>query len=149
MDKSEYKPTADYIDGVSFNEKHEIWEHYAYISNRIKKYCRPVIRYLDLEYDKSAAPIEEVITFLKGELSKKKISLTKALQSNLPTTFIKKGDGKYIRSKIDGKIVYDINKYEIYAYLTLSKAINSGKVYCNESIKYKSLKSDLLSDEIF
>ena len=102
-----------------------------------------------MEYDKSSAPIEEVVTFLKGELSKKKISLTKALQSNLPTAFIKKGDGKYIRSKIDGKIVYDIDKYEIYAYLTLSKAINSGKVYCNESIKYKSLKSDLLSDEIW
>jgi TnpA family transposase len=149
LDKSEYKPTADYIDGVSFNEKRERWEYYGHISNRIKKYCRPVIRYLDLEYDKSSAPIEEVVTFLKGELSKKKISLTKALQSNLPTAFIKKGDGKYIRSKIDGKIVYDIDKYEIYAYLTLSKAINSGKVYCNESIKYKSLKSDLLSDEIW
>ena len=77
LDKSEYKPTADYIDGVSFNEKRERWEYYGHISNRIKKYCRPVIRYLDLEYDKSSAPIEEVVTFLKGELSKKKILATK------------------------------------------------------------------------
>ena len=54
--------------------------------------------------------------------------LSKPIITKIPPILIKRKT-KVIESakgicKIDGKIVYDINKYEIYAYLTLSKAIN-------------------------
>jgi len=149
LDKKEYEPTADYMDGISFNEKAKMWEHYDKISNKIKKYSRPAIRQLDFEYDKSIKPIEEVTTFLKTKLLRKKFSLKNVSNAALPTAFIRKSDLKFLSTKEGKKVSYNKDRYEIYANIRLLREIEKGKVHCNESIKHKSLKADLLPDEIW
>ncbi len=148
LPKQDYYPTADYLDGISFDEKQVKWDYYSSVSNKIKKYYRPMFKHLDFDYEKQDMAIVSAIKFLKEEFNKSKVLLNMN-STALPIGFISKKDRKYLKFEKDGRITYEPSKYEIYTYFALSKVINKGKVYCNESVKHKSLKSDLISDEIW
>jgi len=149
LPQQEYIPTADYLEGSSFNEKKVKWDYYLKISNRIKKYYRPIFRHLDLEYADRGMSIVPAMEFLRKEIKKSKISLNHIANDKFPIRFISKGEREYLQYEKDGKMVYEPSKYEIYTYFAVSRAINAGKLYCNESIGHKALKADLLSDNVW
>lgn len=51
--------------------------------------------------------------------------------------------------RIWGTAPYHPDKYEFYLYQSIVRAIDKGYIFCNESIRYKSLSADLLSDKVW
>lgn len=151
LPKVEYMPTANYLDGESFDHEQAKWEFYLHASNRIKKYFRPLIKHLKFGCDTKDAPIMLGIKFLQQEISKSKVSLSKIPDHKFPKGFIPKNKRKYLKYEINTSITkeFDPSKYEVYTYLKLADMIEQGKIYCEESTKYKSFKSDLVSDDIW
>lgn len=155
LPQSQYIPTADYIDGTVFDPEEARWKFYSNNSRRIKGYLRTL--FVSIEFKSGNPYLLDAINFLKSSL-RSKISLNSLKMKDFPDKFIPASKKKYLQTtkKIAIKTeksksyktvrTYEADKYEFFLYQTIAKAIERGSVFCEDSHKYKSLASDLISD---
>lgn len=168
LPKTQYLPTADYIAGQSFDFESAKWEFYVNKAKRIKGNLRMLFRSIEFCSIKKDDDLMQAISFLK-DVFDKDLPLSKVATDKFPDKFIPKNIRKYLHiAKNDStaksestkqartnsdkatKInAYHPDKYEFYLYQSIAKEIDKGNIFCNESIKYKSLSADLVSDKVW
>lgn len=86
----------------------------------------------------------DAIAFLKEAFTKGK-ALTKYDIEDIPQAFITNGNKRYLYTKngSHSKCLL-INRYEFLIYYSLWHHLQSGDIFCKDSIQYRSFEDDLL-----
>lgn len=124
-----------------FDEANFEWEHIDTITQQFKIQLRPLL--LKVEFASSVNnPLLEAINFIKQAIISNK-PLSQYRYNSFPEKFIPKGTKKHIYKKKE--LLTD--RYEFLVYKELRKSLESGDIYCHDSICYRSLEDDLIDDE--
>ena len=122
------------------------WEHYSVLSKRITRNIRPLTRTIDFESEDPQNPLIKALDFLR-ETFKKGTALSKIKSEDFPTDFIPLFLKPYLYADeilLDGKKKkINVHQYEFLVYDQLEHQLNSGKIFINNSVSFKSLKKDL------
>jgi len=148
LSKEKQKAIADLIWGVGFDKKAEKWKYYESQSRRIAMYFRPILLAVDLEFHKKDALIEKLIKELRNyfiseaPISKFQQSLSSELIDQIP-----KGVVKLLKSSNESEKI-NLARFEFYVYEKMYNRIDSGRLFCNDSVSYCDLDYDLVPDKL-
>ena len=123
------------------------WEHIDQIANRFKRRLRPLLRAIDFSATDANKALITAVNFLKTALQKTK-PLTQYKPGKLPQRFITEQYKRYLYTvdEADEKKLL-VDRYEFLIYRLLRNNLESGDVFCQPSVRYRSFDDDLLSDE--
>ena len=142
LDEDKLSVVADYIENKAmFDDTEFRWEYIQTISKKFKLHLRHII--LNVEFGSTAkkSHLLEAVNKLKQSLSK-----GKGLKADLfefKESFIPKKMHKYLY--LDKKIIPD--RYEFLIYKLLCNYLESGDIYCSDSIRFKSFESELITED--
>ena len=123
------------------------WEHTDQIANRFKRRLRPLLRAIDFSATDANESLITAVNFLKTALEKAK-PLTQYKPDKLPQRFITEQYKRYLYTANDaGEKRLLVDRYEFLIYRLLRNNLESGDVFCQPSVRYRSFDDDLLSDE--
>lgn len=111
-------------------------------------YFRPILLTVDLEFHKDDALITKLIKTLRDYFiseepnSKLSQSLSSELIEKIP-----KGAVELLKSG-DEKNSINTARFEFYIYDKMSRQIDRGRLFCNDSVSYCDLDYDLVPDEL-
>lgn len=161
--KGKFKTISDYLCGVLFDYQEIKWNEISKLKGKITKNIRPIFKTLEFSGSDSQKNLLSAIEFLKNYFlvsptDKKKLAINvpiscipKSWQKNLmiahdhmKTKSNKKTSNKLIETR---ESVVDMAKYEFMLYHLISDRIETGEIYLENSISFKSLSSHLVSDE--
>jgi hypothetical protein len=89
--------------------------------------------------------VVQLINILKNHYSKKRSPSKLKIHDGLGIT-VPASVSPYLKPDEDG--FYQPTRFEFHVYKKMYYAIDVGTLFCSESISYKSLKDDLVSDDI-
>ena len=134
------------VSQAQFDETAFQWEHVDKLAAQFKYNLRPVL--LSVEFSTSAAgePLMSAINFLKGAFEKGR-SLTQYATPRFPTQFIPEAVRRYLydTSGVSAKLLP--NRYEFLVYRQLRNGLESGDVFCRDSVRFRSLEDDLIDEQ--
>lgn len=123
------------------------WEFIDKLAPRFKRYLRPILLMVDFSSSKLSDPLIEAIHFLKECFSKNK-SLRQIPETRFPTDFISTSLHKFFFIKnLNGEKELAVNRYEFLVYQLLWANLESGDIFCNNSIRFRSFDEDLISND--
>lgn len=117
------------------------WKYIDSLATRFKIHLRPIILMIDFESPLRHDPLIEAIIFLRKVFLKGK-TLSSYPTKAFPIEFIPDNVKKYLF--VDKSIVTD--RYEFLVYRLLRNNLESGDIFCHDSIKFHSFEDDLISD---
>ena len=141
--------TAD----LHFDEKEFQWEAIETFGLRYKLYLRPLLLAIPFIGEATQSDFLECLNFLKDSFLKGQ-SLRHFSDCKIPTSFLSKKDKKYLYKRGEDKekkeskekiLIKD--RYEFYCYLLLRNRLESGDIFCRESIRFRSFEEDLIDRE--
>lgn len=147
--KEQFPLLKPQLTGKDLDEDKFKWEHYSVISKKIAKNIRPLAKTINFESEDPYDPLIKALDFLK-EVFGKGQSLTKIKSTLFPVDFIPLHLTSYLYTnknssedadKKEKKI--NIHQYEFLVYEQLEHHLNSGRIFINNSVSFKSLKKDL------
>lgn len=148
LPKDQFKLLANFLEKKTFNKKSAKWEFYKKSSGFFSRYLRPVMLVVGFELATQDNKLFLLIEYLKNHYSKRKYpGSLKIKVSNDITNTIPKRLIPYLVHKED-KEYLDPCLFEFYVYLRMHYYINKGKLICNDSVSYKDLDNDLVSEAI-
>lgn len=142
LKEKELTLVADYIENNASFDKNEFeWECIEKINQKFKRNLRPIVMSLDFDSLSKKLDLLDALNLLKKNISKK--NLIKNNIFEFKDDFIPKRFLKYLikDKKING------DRCEYLLYKLICDHLESGSIYCSDSIKFKSLESELLTDE--
>lgn len=140
--KGKFNVVADYLLGLLFDFQEIKWEKIAQLKKKITTNLRPIFKALEFSGDRNQQHLLSAILFLKNYF-KSSSNNRKKLIINAPIKCIP-GNWKNHLMK-DGAV--DIVKYEFMIYQLIAEQIETGHIYLENSISFKSLSSHLVSDD--
>jgi len=91
-------------------------------------------------------PLIDAVNFLKLAFIKNK-PLGKYPSDDLPNQFIPDSIKRYIyKQDIDGQKTLLVDLYEFLVYRLLRNGLESGDIFCRDSINFQSFEDDLIDD---
>ena len=148
LKRQNLEQVADHIlQTAQWDEMLFQWEYIDQISNRFKLRLRPLIRILDFEATVANKPLIIALRFLKTALQKEK-PLTQYKVGKLPCRFIPEKSSRFLYAKNpnDEKQLL-VDRYEFLVYRRLRNDLQSGDIFCQNSVRFRSFEADLLSDD--
>lgn len=140
--KGKFNMVADYLMGLLFDFQESKWDEISKLKKKITSNIRPIFKVLEFSADQSQRNLNEAIEFLKNYFQSPTHD-RKSLIKNTPLKCIPKNwMGHLIKDN-----VLDMAKYEFMIYQLAFEQIETGHVYLENSISFKSLSSHLVSDE--
>jgi len=149
LPESKLTQVADHIieQTIQLDEQLFQWEHIDQIAHRFKTRLRPLVRTIDFQATAANKSLMAAIHFLKTALQKGK-PLTQYKLDQFPRRFISPKNKPYLyTTDSDGKKQILVNRYEFLVYRLLRNNLESGDVFCQDSVHFRSLEDDLLNDE--
>lgn len=144
LSKEQFSALAEFIDGKSFDKKAALWEFYGKSSRMFALYLRPIFTTVAFEYFKDNSYIEGLIDVLKAHYDSGKSPSELKLCDELGFT-VPKSMTKYLkRNPKDTHI--DPYLFEFFVYQKIYHEINRGRLYCNDSVSYCDIDTDLIDD---
>ena len=123
------------------------WEHTDQIANRFKRRLRPLLRAIDFSATDANESLITAVNFLKKAMQKSK-PLTQYKPEKLPQRFITEQYKRYLYTVDEaGEKKLLVDRYEFLIYRALRNNLESGDVFCQPSVRYRSFDDDLLNDE--
>jgi len=138
------------IRNPKFNAEFHRWEYYSKTSSAIKQNIRGSFKVLD--FQSKNKNIEQAINFLKEHFEGKK-AFKDYTFADVPIGFIPRTLRRYViekvREKGSSKRIKKINgdRYEFMLYMMIEKSIGKGIITIKDSISYKSLHDELISEK--
>ncbi|MEM6867800.1 MAG: Tn3 family transposase [Cyanobacteria bacterium J06629_19] len=133
------------VSQAQFDETAFQWEHIDTLAAQFKCNLRPVL--LSVEFATSAAgmPLMRAIDFLKAAFQKGR-SLSQYASDRFPMQFVPDAVRRYLYddSNTDAKLLP--NRYEFLVYRQLRNGLESGDVFCRDSVRFRSLEDDLIDE---
>jgi TnpA family transposase len=140
--KGKFNVVADYLLGLLFDFQEIKWDKIAKLKKKISSNLRPIFKVLKLSGDSNQQHLLSAITFLKNYFQS---------SSNDRKTLIESAPIKCIPSNWKNHLMkdgmVDMTKYEFMIYQLIAEQIETGHVYLENSISFKSLSSHLVSNE--
>jgi hypothetical protein len=139
---------ADYISTkVHIDEDALQWEQVDAQAQRLKRQLRPILLAIDLAATRVDAPLLAAIQFVKATFAQGR-SLNQASADTWPAQFIPVGLRRYLYTLDEtGQKRLIADRYEVLVYRQLRKGLESGDLFCRDSVRFRSLKDDLISDQ--
>lgn len=140
--KGQFNMVADYLMGLLFNFQETRWNEIAKLKHKITTNIRPIFCALKFSSDSIQEPLLKAITFLKNYFTsttqERKILVNQAPLKWLP---------KHWKQHLVKDNEVDMAKFEFMVYQLIAEQIETGHVYVQNSLSFKSLSSYLISDE--
>ncbi len=149
LPESKLTQVADHIieQTLQLDEQLFQWEHIDQIARRVKTRLRPLMRAIDFQTTSANQSLLTAVCFLKTALQKRK-PLTQYQPDQFPHQFISVTHKPYLyATNSDGIKQPLVDRYEFLVYRLLRNNLESGDVFCRDSVRFRSLDEDLLSDE--
>ncbi len=132
---------------VISDETAKEWEHAPPLARRFKPHLRPLLLAIEITAAQSNAPILDAIAFLKATFAKDR-SLGQVRAADFPTQVIPKRLRRYLYDQTAAEPHRPLaDQYEFLIYQLLRNGLESGDLACRESLRFRSLDDDLISDE--
>jgi len=148
LSRQQLTDVADSLIGkLTFDETAFRWEHVDTQSRSFKLRLRPIVLTLDFQASSSHTPLLEAVAFLKEAVQKGK-SLNKIDEDDFSLGFVPDRSLPYLYQTDDeGHPRLRVDRYEFLVYRRLWQAIEAGHIFCRDSLRFRRLDDDLISDE--
>ena len=134
------------VSQAKFDETAFQWEHVDKLAPQFKRNLRPVLLSVEFATSSGHMPLMAAINFLKAAFQKGR-SLTQYSTDRFPTEFIPDSTKRYLEAsgEDDQKLLRD--RYEFLVYRLLRNGLESGDVFCRDSVRFRSLEDDLIDEQ--
>ncbi|HHL0974080.1 TPA: Tn3 family transposase, partial [Bacillus cereus] len=147
LDRPKLAELANQILNTSkIDEKAFRWERIDALALQFKRQIRPIFMTIDFVTTDIEDSLMDAIHFLKEVLMKRKTLLKYDIE-DIPQTFIQNGTKRYLYTKDDAhskRLLID--RYEFLIYHSLWHRLQSGDIFCRDSIQYRSFEDDLVDE---
>ncbi|PHB05544.1 DDE transposase [Bacillus wiedmannii] len=148
LDRQKLTKLANQIlDNTKIDEKTFRWERIDTLALQFKRQIRPIFMMVDFVTTGTDDSLMDAITFLKEVFSKGK-TLTKYDIEDIPQVFITNSNKRYLYTKDEShskRLLID--RYEFLIYYSLWHHLQSGDIFCRDSIQYRSFEDDLIDED--
>lgn len=142
---------SQYISSYKFDQVEYEWNHYAKTSMTIKRNLRHIFLSTDFDSQATQDPLIKAVAFLKEYFPKDRKE-REAMALEFSEEIIPKKLRRYLFEKEEKKsgkarTINGINldKFEFLVYKQLCEGLESGRIYCKNSIGFKSFEQDLIT----
>ncbi len=148
LDRHKLDQIADYISTkVHVDELAVQWAHVDQQATRLKRHLRPILMAVDVTATRADAPLLEAVQFLKTTFEKGR-SLGQVASDTFPTQFMPVRLKRYLYAPDQsGQKRLMGDRYEVLVYRQLRNALESGDLFCHDSVRFRSFEDDLISDQ--
>lgn len=152
LERDKLSEIADQIsDPNHLDEKAFRWEYIEKISTRFKRQLRPVLQAIGFSSPQKNDPLLEAIDFLVVAFQQKR-PLSQYPCDSLPVALISKRMKCYLYEKPEDKTepsILQVNRYEFWLYQQIRAVLESGDLYCRDSVRFRSVEDELVGDELW
>ena len=151
VEQNNFNDFAEKLANPSIDEKHYEWAYYDKEFGSIKTNLRAIFTALDFNTEQHA-PLGQAIDFIKNLINSKKLEDTPVHET--PLAFVPSGMTKYLVYKKvkDGSSkrsksvkLINIKRYEVMLYQQIGKALSSGSLFISDTVNYRRLEDELIS----
>lgn len=130
---------------ASFDETAFQWEHIDTLAQQFKCNLRPILQVIEFASASGHAPVLKALQFLKA-VAQKGRPLSQYPLDSVPTQFIPDSTKRYLYASAGagGHLLPD--RYEFLVYRLLRNGLDSGDIFCRDSVRFRSFEDDLLSE---
>nr|WP_257143282.1 Tn3 family transposase [Bacillus cereus] len=135
------------LNTSKIDEKAFRWERIDALALQFKRQIRPIFMTIDFVTTDIEDSLMDAIHFLSKVFMKRKTLLKYDIE-DIPQTFIQSGTKRYLYTKDDAhpkRLLID--RYEFLIYHSLWHRLQSGDVFCRDSIQYGSFEDDLVDED--
>ena len=149
LDAARLDAVAEYLTAeAQFDEKAFEWQHLDKTTQRIKLNLRPILQGIQLATAVADDPLIEAAQFL-AEASRNGKPLTLYKEQDIPLRWVPERMKRYLYEKDRGRRKLLADRYEILLYRQLRNGLESGDIFCRDSVRFRSLNDDLLDQELW
>lgn len=133
------------VTGAGCDETALFWQAIDAMHRRFKGRLRPLLRSVRLTASGGHSALMEAVVFLQ-DLFTRDTSLADAHAHTIPTRCIPRRLTRYLYTKSateKSELVRD--RYEFLVYQLVHAALESGDVFCPQSVRFRSIEDDLIS----
>jgi TnpA family transposase len=146
LPKAQFPALAKFLEGNSFDKKAAMWEYYGKSSRIFSLYLRPVFTTVNFEHYKADSYIGELIDILNSHYGNGKVPSNFKICDDLGFT-IPKSMTRYLKRKSTDSHI-DPYLFEFFVYQKVYHEIERGRLYCNDSVSYCDIDTDLIDDTL-
>lgn len=146
LPREQFSVMAKFLEGKSFDKKAALWEYYGKSSRIFSLYLRPVLTSVFFEYYKADSYIGELISILKSHYISGKGPSDLKICDDLGFT-VPKSMTRYLKRKPTDTHI-DPYLFEFFVYQKVYHEIDRGRLYCNDSVSYCDIDTDLIDDKL-
>ena len=140
----QFSALAAFLDGQSFDKKAAPWEYCGKSSRIFSLHLRPICTTVALEYYKENSTIGGLIDMLKSHYASGKGPSDLKICDDLGFT-VPKSMTQYLKRKPTDTHI-DPYLFEFFVYQKIYHEIDRGRLYCNDSVSYCDIDTDLIDD---
>lgn len=131
---------------ATFDETAFQWEHVDTLARGFKCNLRPILQVIEFASSPGHAPVIEAIEFLKAAAQKGR-PLSQYRPESFPMLCVPAATKRYLYAASDdgGQLLPD--RYEFLVYRLLRNGLDSGGIFCRDSVRFRSFEDDLLSEK--
>ena len=147
LDRQKLAFVAEHIVAeATFDETAFQWEHIDTLAQGFKCNLRPVLQAVEFASAPGHAPVLEALQFLKAAVQKGR-PLSQYRSDAFPMQCIPSTTRRYLYAADDdgGQLLPD--RYEFLIYRLLRNGLDSGDIFCRDSVRFRSFEDDLLSEK--
>jgi len=130
-----------------FDEVALQWEHVEKTALQFKRHLRPLLQAVEITASEPEAPLMLAIAFLRGAFAKRQ-PLSQYAERAIPTRCIPKRLRRYLYAQEGrGPRHLLVDRYEFWVYRLLRQGLESGRISCRQSVRFRSFEDDLIPEE--
>ena len=146
LPQEQFSALADFLNGKSFDKKAALWEYYGKSSRTFSLYLRPIFTTVAVEYYKENSQLGSLIDVLKSHYASGKNPSELIICDDLGFTAPKSMTQYLKRNPTD--LHLDPYLFEFFVYQKIYHEIERGRLYCNDSLSYCDIDTDLVDDAL-
>lgn len=147
LDRQKLAFVADHIaTEATFDEIAFQWAHVDTLAQQFKCNLRPIVQAVEFASSPGHASVIEALQFLKAAAQKGR-PLSQYRSDDFPIECIPAATKRYLYASNDdgGQLLPD--RYEFLIYRLLRNGLDSGDIFCRDSVRFRSFEDDLLSEK--
>jgi TnpA family transposase len=148
LERQQLDMIADHITTQGhFDETAFQWDHIDGLAPQFKRHLRPVLLAVDFAAPAPHSPLLEAIQFLQTVWRQGR-SLGQQPTATFPLRWLPAQMKRYLYTQepTDQKRLRP-DRYEFLVYLLLRRRLESGDIFCRDSVRFRSFEDDLLDDQ--
>lgn len=131
---------------ASFDETAFQWEHVDTLALRFKCNLRPILQSVEFASASGHASLLKALQFLKTAIQRNR-PLSQYRPDTFPTQFIPDSTKCYLYASGEAGNHLLPGRYEFLVYRLLRNGLESGDIFCRDSVRFRSFEDDLLSKQ--